>query len=191
MLKLAPDCVGLPHPTVEVKIVDDDGNLLPYGQEGNILVRSPMVMLEYWDNDEANSEALTSHRWLRTGDFGHVEDGLLFLASRRRDLIIRGGENVYPLEVENCLESYPGVEEVAVYGIDDSTYGQIVFAVVVPRQDVLLDPSDLKRHCRQYLAPYKVPVDIEVTKEPLPRTPTGKVIKGALSGSSGAHFVDE
>jgi acyl-CoA synthetase (AMP-forming)/AMP-acid ligase II len=191
MLKLAPECVGLPHPTVEVRIVDDDDNVLADGQEGNIEVRSPMVMLGYWENKEANSETFTDHHWLRTGDFGHLEDGLLFLASRRRDLIIRGSENVYPIEVENCLESYPGVEEVAVYGVDDSTYGQTVFAVVVPRQGASLDPADLRRHCSQLLAPYKVPVEIDVTFEPLPRTATGKVIKGALSEGSVAQFIGE
>ena len=191
MLTLAPDCVGLPHPTVEARIVDDDGNALPDGVEGNIMLRSPMVMIEYLGHPEANAETLTADRWLLTGDYGRLEDGLLFLESRRRDMIIRGGENIFPIEVENCLESYPGVEEAAVYGIDDPTYGQIVHAVVVPRQGTTLDLAALEQHCRSTIARYKVPAQFEVASEALPRNATGKVVKAVLAGRSPAQFIEE
>ena len=191
MLQVAPDCVGLPHPTIQAKIVDDEGNTLPDGHEGNIMLRSPMVMIEYFGHPEGNAEALTADRWLRTGDYGRMEDGLLFLASRRRDMIIRGGENIFPIEVENCLESHPGVEEAAVFGIDDPTYGQIVHAVIVPRQGMTLDVAELERHCGSRIARYKVPAQFEIMSDPLPRNATGKVVKAVLAGRSAAQFIEE
>jgi long-chain acyl-CoA synthetase len=191
MLQVAPDCVGLPYPTVHVKIVDDDGLTLPDGAEGNILVRSPIVMVEYYGHPEANAEALTADRWLHTGDYGRIEDGLLFLASRRRDMIIRGGENIFPGEVENCIESHPGVEEAAVYGVDDPTYGQIVYAVVVPRQGLTLELSALEQHCVSRIARYKVPAKFEIVSDPLPRNASGKVVKTALAGRSLVQFIEE
>ena len=191
LLTLAPDCVGLPHPTVQARIVDDEGNALPDGAEGNIMLRSPMVMIEYLGHPEANAETLTPDRWLLTGDYGRMEDGLLFLESRRRDMIIRGGENIFPIEVENCLESYPGVEEAAVYGIDDPTYGQSVHAVVVPRQGATLDLAALEQHCLSTIARYKVPAQFKVASESLPRNATGKVVKAVLAGRAAAQFIEE
>jgi long-chain acyl-CoA synthetase len=191
MLQVAHDCVGLPYPTVHMKVVDDDGVTLPDGDEGNILVRSPMVMVEYHGNPEASAEALSSDRWLHTGDYGRIEDGLLFLASRRRDMIIRGGENVFPIEVENCIESYPEVAEAAVYGVDDPTYGQIVYAVVVPRQGMELDLVALEQHCGLWLARHKVPAQFEITTHPLPRNASGKVVKTVLAGRSSVQFIEE
>jgi long-chain acyl-CoA synthetase len=191
MLQLAHDSVGLPYPTVDLKIVDDDGGSLPDGTEGNILVRSPMVMLEYFGHPEASAEALTADRWLHTGDYGRIEDGMLFLASRRRDMIIRGGENIFPIEIENCIESYLGVEEAAVYGIDDPTYGQIVHAVVVARQGVTLDPVALEEHCGSRIARYKVPAQFEIMTDPLPRNAAGKVVKAVLAGRSAVQFIEE
>jgi long-chain acyl-CoA synthetase len=191
MLSEAPDCVGPPYPTVEVKIVDDDDGALPDGVEGNILVRSPMVMIEYLGHPEASAEALTVDRWLRTGDFGRLENGLLFIASRRRDMIIRGGENIFPIEVENCLESHHGVEEAAVYGIDDPTHGQIVRAVVVSRQGVAIDVAALEQHCASRIARHKVPAQFEIVSVPLPRNAAGKVVKAMLAGHSTVAFIEE
>jgi acyl-CoA synthetase (AMP-forming)/AMP-acid ligase II len=106
-------------------------------------------------------------------------------------MIIRGGENIFPIEVENCLESYPGVEEVAVYGVDDPTYGQIVHAVVVPRQGTALDLAALEQHCGSMIARYKVPAQFEIALEPLPRNATGKVVKAVLAGRAPAQFIEE
>ena len=120
-------------PTVDVKIIDADGAELPEAEVGSICIRSPILMTEYWRNPAANAAAMLAGRWLRTEDFGRLQSGLLFLASRVRDLIIRGGENIYPSEVENCLDELPDVLESAVFGRDDDEFGQVVVgAVVVP-----------------------------------------------------------
>ena len=104
-------------PTVALRIVDEDGAEVPEGVNGSICVRSPLVMLGYWGDSEASSEALLPGGWLMTGDYGRLLGGELFLASRLRDLILRGGENVYPIEVESRLEQHPAVVECAVYGV--------------------------------------------------------------------------
>jgi len=191
LLRAAPDCVGPPLPGVEVAIVDDLGEPVPEGTVGNIHARSALVMLGYWRHDEANAETLLPGRWLKTGDYGRMEGGLLFLASRRRDLIIRGGENIYPFEIENRIEEHPDVDEVAVLGVDHDVLGQEVKAIVVPRAGATLDPSDVREFCAEALASYKVPSIVEVRTEPLPRNPTGKVMKHVLAGAGDDTFVAE
>ncbi len=117
-LNLFPESAGRPLPTVQLEIRDPFGTRLPDGEEGEIHVRGPMVMPGYWRRPEATAEVIGPGRWLRTGDIGRMEGGRLYLASRRRDLIIRGGENIYPVEIENRLEEHPGVAEVAVVPVD-------------------------------------------------------------------------
>jgi long-chain acyl-CoA synthetase len=175
LLRAAPDCVGAPLPTVEVRIEDDDGRVLPDGELGTICVRSPILMSGWW-----RGEPLPGDRWLRTEDWGRVEDGLLHLASRRRDLIIRGGENVYPIEVEDCLDGHPDVLESAVYGRDDETYGQVVHAAVHLRAGARVRPADLRAHCAARLAYFKVPDEVHVHADPLPRNAAGKLLKREL-----------
>jgi steroid-24-oyl-CoA synthetase len=191
LLRAAPDCVGPPLPGIEVVVLDDVGELVPEGEVGNICARSALVMLGYWRHDEANAETLLPGRWLKTGDYGRLEGGLLFLASRRRDLIIRGGENIYPFEIENRIEEHPDVEEVAVLGVDHDVLGQEVKAIVVPRAGTSIDVAQLQEFCAETLASYKVPAIIEVRTEPLPRNPTGKVMKHVLAGASDDSFVAE
>src|SRR5262249_4935174 len=130
-LREHPESVGRPMPTVEVSIRGPEG-ALPEGVEGEVCVRGPLVMLEYFRNPVATREAFFEGRWLRTGDLGWLKDGRLYLASRKRDLILRGGENVYPVEIEQCLELHPAVAEAAVVGIDHEELGQEVMAIVVP-----------------------------------------------------------
>jgi acyl-CoA synthetase (AMP-forming)/AMP-acid ligase II len=130
-------------------------------------------------------------RWVRTGDFGRLEDGLLFIASRRRDLIIRGGENIYPFEIENRLEEHHDVIEVAVFGVEHDVLGQEVKAVVVVRPDSGLTGEDIRAWCAETLASYKVPAHVEVRTEPLPRNATGKVMKHVLTGEASNAFVEE
>jgi long-chain acyl-CoA synthetase len=175
LLRAAPDCVGPPLPTVEVRITDDDGRPVPDGDLGTICVRSPILMSGWW-----RGEALPADRWLRTEDYGRFEDGLLYLASRHRDLIIRGGENVFPIEVEDCLDGHPEVVESAVYGRDDATYGQVVHASVHLRPGAATTPADLRRHCATRLAYYKVPDEVHVHDGPLPRNAAGKLVKRDL-----------
>ena len=164
-----PDTVGRPVATVEIRVVD-----------GEIQVRGPMVMLGYWRNPEATKAVIDDDRWLRTGDLGEIRDGLLYLSSRRTDLILRGAENVYPAEIENCLESHPGVAEVAVIGLPDEEFGQLVAAVVVPTPGERLDEAELAAFVKERLAYYKVPSKWFVRTTPLPRTATGKVVRGEV-----------
>jgi acyl-CoA synthetase (AMP-forming)/AMP-acid ligase II len=191
MLQAAIDCVGPALPTVDVRITDETGAVVADGVEGNVEVRCPIVMLGYWRNDQANRETLLPGLWIRTGDFGRWEDGLLFLASRKRDLIIRGGENIYPFEIENRLDEHPDVLEAAVIGVDDPTLGQEVKAVVVVRQGSMLDADALRSFCAQTLASYKVPAHVDIRTSPLPRNATGKIMKHALADDAPAIFVEE
>jgi acyl-CoA synthetase (AMP-forming)/AMP-acid ligase II len=191
-LELYPDSVGRPLPTVEVEVRDADGRPVPEGVEGEIHVRSPLVMKEYWHRPEATAETLRPGRWLRTGDVGCLENGRLYVHSRARDLILRGGENVYPAEVERRLEAHPAVVEAAVIGVDHPELGQEVKAVVV------VDPSRgapdeeaLRAWAAEALAYFKVPTHWEVRAEPLPRNATGKVVKAVLRGEMAQTFQEE
>jgi long-chain acyl-CoA synthetase len=191
MLKAAPDCVGPLMPTSQARITDDDGTELPAGEEGNIEARSWMAMLGYWHNDAANAETVRPGRWIRTGDFGRLEDGILFIASRKRDLIIRGGENIYPFEIEHRLDEHDEVLEAAVYGVDDPTHGQVVKAVVVVAPGSALTADEVRAFCAVTLASYKVPTEVELRTEPLPRTANGKVMKQVLAGQAENTFIEE
>jgi acyl-CoA synthetase (AMP-forming)/AMP-acid ligase II len=174
-LQQNPDTVGWPVATVEVKVDD----------AGEILVRGPMVMLGYWRNDEATRAVIDSQRWLRTGDLGEIRDGLLYLSSRRTDLILRGAENVYPAEIENCLEAHPDIAEVAVVGIPDDEFGQQVAAVVVPTDGTRLDEAELTAFVKDRLAYFKVPSRWFIRDLSLPRTATGKVVRGDVLNQLG------
>jgi long-chain acyl-CoA synthetase len=191
MLKAAPDCVGPLMPTSQARITADDGTELPAGAEGNIEARSWMSMLGYWHNDAANAETVRPGRWIRTGDFGRLEDGILFIASRKRDLIIRGGENIYPFEIEHRLDEHEEVIEGAVYGVDDPMHGQVVKAVVVVAPGSPLTADEVRAFCAITLASYKVPEQVEIRTEPLPRTANGKVMKQVLAGVAENTFVEE
>jgi acyl-CoA synthetase (AMP-forming)/AMP-acid ligase II len=191
MLQAATDCVGPALPTVEIRITDDDGAVLADGIEGNVEARSPIVMLGYWRNEEANAETLLAGLWVRTGDFGRLEGGLLYLASRKRDLILRGGENVYPFEIENRIDQHPDVVEVSVIGVEHPTLGQEVKAVVVVREGSTLDADSLRVWCGEALAGYKVPAHVELRTTPLPRNATGKVMKHVLTDAAANVFIEE
>ena len=177
-------------PTVSLKVVDEDGAELPEGESGAICVRSPLTMIGYWEDSEATAEALLEGRWLKTGDYGRLEGGQLFLSSRLRDLILRGGENVYPGEVEARLEMHPAVVECAVDGVDHRTLGQEVKAYVVVRPDMALELDEARAFCGETLAPYKLPDHLEVLSEPLPHNASGKVVKAVLRGEATQTFVE-
>jgi acyl-CoA synthetase (AMP-forming)/AMP-acid ligase II len=186
-----PTSVGRPVPTVELEIRGGDGARVPDGVDGEVHIKSPMVMREYWRNPEATAAALAPGRWLRSGDIGRLEDGRLYLASRKRDLIFRGGENVYPVEIEQRLEQHPGVAEAAVIGVDHAELGQEVKAIVVAAGGAALDAAELARWVGDALAYFKVPAHWELRTEPLPRNATGKVLKEVLRGDGGNFFVPE
>ena len=186
-----PDTVGRVLPTVEVEIRDPAGTPLPEGEEGEIHVRGPLVMLEYWRDPDATAAAIGPGRWLRTGDLGRFEDGLLYLSSRRTDLILRGGENVYPTEIENCLEARPDVAECVVVGVPDPDLGQRVHAVVVLRPGARVEVEELRAHVVSRLAGFKVPATWEICSEPLPRNASGKVLRHVVLGLAEQTFVEE
>jgi long-chain acyl-CoA synthetase len=185
-----PTSVGRPIPIADVEIRDDGGRRVPDDVDGEVYVRSAMVMLEYWRNPQATREAIHPGRWLRTGDVGHLSDGRLYLSTRKRDLILRGGENVYPAEIEQRLEQHPCVAEAAVVGVDHAELGQEVKAIVVPAAGAHVDAEELARWVGEALAYFKVPAHWEVRSEPLPRNATGKVLKEVLRGEAAA-FVPE
>lgn len=186
-----PDSVGYPIPTCDVAIHDDDDNVLPDGEIGNVMLRGPMITPGYWDNPHATAEAIRPGGWLRTGDFGRLEHGLLFLSSRRTDLIIRGGENIYPVEIENRLDEHPAVREVVVFGVDHRELGQEVKAVVVPHDGVEATTDGLAAFVGEKLATHKVPVHWEIRAEPLPRNATGKILKRVVMGDAENTFIED
>jgi acyl-CoA synthetase (AMP-forming)/AMP-acid ligase II len=190
-LERHPGSVGRPLPTVELEIRDEEGKAAPEGVEGEIHLRGPQVMREYWRRPEATREAILAGRWLRTGDWGRLVAGRLYVNSRRRDLILRGGENVYPAEIELCLEAHPDVAEAAVLGVDHPELGQEVLAVVVPARGARLDPDALRSHVAERLAYFKVPAHFEVRHEALPRNAAGKVVKSLLLSAGPSPFVEE
>ncbi len=190
-LEERPTSVGRVQPTIAVEIRDSEGRVLPEPREGEIHVRSPYTMLGYWRNDDATREAIRPGRWLATGDVGHFEDGYLYINSRARDMILRGAENVYPIEIEHRLEAHPEVAEAAVIGVDHPELGQEVKAIVVRKQGARVDTRELARFVGEKLAPSKVPADWELRSEPLPRNAAGKVLKNVLSGRAQSAFVEE
>jgi acyl-CoA synthetase (AMP-forming)/AMP-acid ligase II len=190
-LEERPTSVGRVQPTFEVEIRDPRGRVLSEGREGEIHVRSPYTMLGYWRNEEATRKAILPGRWLATGDVGRIEGGYLYINSRARDLILRGAENVYPVEVEHRIEAHPGVAEAAVVGVDHPELGQEVKAIVVPKRGARIDPQELARFVGEKLAPYKVPAHWELRAEPLPRNAAGKILKNVLTGQAQSAFVEE
>ena len=193
VLKAHPDSVGYPLPTVGVRITDDDGAELPEGSVGNICLSGPMVTPGYWNDPAATAETVRDG-WLRTGDYGYRRDGLLFLVSRRSDLIIRGGENIYPAEIEQRLDTHPAVAESAVVGVEHRELGQEVKAVVVvvaddrPAGDLV---AELESWVADTLADIKVPAHWELRTEPLPRNATGKILKQVVQGDADYDFIEE
>jgi acyl-CoA synthetase (AMP-forming)/AMP-acid ligase II len=174
-----PESVGPALPTVEVQIRGEGGAVLAEGEIGEIYLRSPSVFLGYWDDPAATKAVLDADRWYRTGDFGRVAGGLLFLESRRRDMILRGGENIYPIEIENRLAGHPDIDDAAVIGVDDAELGQVVKAFVVRRAGSDLTGEQVRAWCAEALAAFKVPASVEF-RDALPYTETGKLLKQQL-----------
>lgn len=165
--------------STEIRIADDQGQELPRGQSGEILVRGPVVMMGYWNRPEDTQNALRGG-WLHTGDGGTMdEEGYVYVVDRIKDMVISGGENVYPAEVEEVLGRHPGVASSAVIGIPNDKWGETVHAVVVLRPGVSLTDAMLIAHCHTHLSGYKCPKSIEF-RMALPLSAAGKVLKGEL-----------
>jgi len=170
------DSVGFAMPVVDVALADLD----PSTGAGELLVRGPNVVQGYWNKPQATAEAF-AEGWLHTGDIARVdEDGLIYIVDRSKDMINRGGENVYSIEVENALAGAPGVGEAAVVAVADDMMGEKVGAVIVPLAGAQADVQAILAHCRAHLADFKVPQYVSLRSEPLPRNPGGKVLKGQL-----------
>lgn len=169
--------VGRPAPHCEIRIIDESGTVVPVGNMGEICVRGYGVMKGYWDDDERTAETIDESGWLHSGDIGMMSaDGYTQVTGRIKDMIIRGGENIYPREVEEFLYTHPGVQDVQVFGIPDSRYGEQVCAWIMPRADVTLEESDIIDFCRDQITHFKIPRHIRFVEE-FPMTVTGKVQK--------------
>jgi malonyl-CoA/methylmalonyl-CoA synthetase len=172
--------VGHALPGVSVRIVDDKGQLLPAGEVGGVEVRGPNVFKGYWRMPEKTAEDFTPDLWFRTGDVGRLdEQGVLTLVGRSKDLIISGGYNVYPAEVEGVLNELPGVAESAVIGVPHPDFGEAVVAVLIPRPGATVDEGAAVAAVKSRIANYKVPKRVLVAGE-LPRNAMGKVQKNLL-----------
>ncbi|MBX7256261.1 MAG: long-chain-fatty-acid--CoA ligase [Candidatus Hydrogenedentes bacterium] len=174
------DSVGPPLRYTSIRIVGDDGFEVPVGEVGEILIAGPTVMKGYYKDPEATAEVLKGG-WLHTGDLGRFdEDGYLYIVGRLKDMIIRGGQNIYPAQVENVLSVMPGVEECCVVGVHEERWGQEVLAVVKRANGSALSEQDVIEYCRQHLATYKCPRFVEFMDE-LPKTATGKIKKPEIA----------
>jgi long-chain acyl-CoA synthetase len=172
---------GRPYPWVQVRVVSTAADRdVPTGEIGEIWTRSEQNLVGYWNDSEQTARALTPDGWLRTGDLGRVDaEGRIFLVDRAKDLVISGGENVYPVEVENVLSAHPHLAEVAVIGVPHERWGETVKAIVVPRPGVEVSSADVIGFVRQRLAGFKCPTSVDIVTM-LPRTATGKVLKHLL-----------
>ena len=174
-----PESVGLPAPVLQVRVVDAVGQEVPGGEVGELIVKGPSVVRGYWRRPEATASTFKDG-WLYTGDIGRKDaDGFLYVLDRKKDMIIRGGQNIYSIEVENVLFQHPAVLEAAVVGVPDEVFGEQVKAVLVPKPGMTLDGEGVRDFCKRAIADYKVPKYIEIVSA-LPRNPGGKVIKTQL-----------
>lgn len=181
-----PGSAGVAIPGVRIAIRDEAGRDLPPGADGEVWAQGPGVMSGYWNDPEA-SAAVLQDGWLRTGDLGRLdEDGFLFLAGRRSDMIKTGAHRVHPLDVEEAIAELAEVAEVAVVGIDDVTLGQAIKAVIVPAAGAAPDADRVKAHCRARLAAYKIPKQVEFVAA-LPKTASGKVRRALLTEPAAAQ----
>lgn len=170
---------GKPFPGIQLKIVDSEGNEVSTGDVGEILIKTPSLMKGYWNLPEATQKAIRNG-WYYSGDAGYVdEDGYLYIFDRVKDMIVSGGENIYPAEVESALFEHPEIKDVAVIGVPSERWGEEVKAVVVPEQQDGVTEKEIIEFARQRIAGYKVPKSVDFTEE-LPRNPSGKLLKREL-----------
>ena len=171
---------GKALPGVEIVILGPDGESVATGEVGEVVTRSSNNMLGYWNLPDATAKTMTDDGWIRTGDAGYLDtDGYLFIHDRMKDMIITGGENVYPAEVESAIMGFPGVADVAVIGVPDDKWGEAVKALIVPAAGAAIEAADVVAWARERIAAYKAPKSIDFI-DALPRNPSGKVLRREL-----------
>jgi long-chain acyl-CoA synthetase len=184
------DSVGRPMPVVDLAIADATGNHLGPFQTGEVLIRGPIVMAGYWNDPEATAETIRDG-WLHTGDVGHLDsEGYLYITDRAKDMLIRGGENVYCVEIENRLVEHPDIADAAVIGVPHAELGEEVKAVIEPAPGAELTDDEVRQWVRDGLAEFKVPTYVERWPEKLPRNASGKLLKNVLRGEGHVSFAE-
>lgn len=175
-----PTSTGRPVPIMDVKIADADGNDLPIGETGEIWFRGPNLVRGYWNRPDATAETIVDG-WLRTGDIGRLdEEGFVYISDRAKDMVLRGGENIYCAEVEASIYEHPSVYECSVYGIPDERLGEEVGAHIMIKPGTTLDAAELQQFLGERIAGFKVPSTITIVTDPLPRNASGKILKREL-----------
>jgi len=171
---------GKPYPGGEMAVLDAEGKELPRGQTGEIATRSNNNMVGYWKLPDASKSVMTKDGWLRTGDAGYMdEDGYIYIQDRIKDMIISGGENIYPAEVENAIFGHPAIADVAVVGVPDEKWGESVKAIVVKKPGADISADDVIAHARKNIAGYKSPRSVDFI-DALPRNASGKILRRQL-----------
>ena len=185
-----PTSVGRPMPVVDLRVVGADGSDAPPGGTGEVWIKGPIIMPGYWGKPEATAETVTEG-WLHSGDVGYVdEDGFLYITDRAKDMIIRGGENIYCVEIENRLVEHPAVADAAVIGVPHPTLGEEVKAVVQVEPGQAITEDEVRSWVAETLANFKVPAYVDVTDEKLPRNASGKLLKNVLRGEGEVSFAE-
>ncbi|MBY6127594.1 acyl--CoA ligase [Qipengyuania aquimaris] len=186
-----PGSTGMPSkPLVDLAILDDDGNKLAQGEVGEVCIRSVANFLGYWKNDEATASAYTDDAYFRTGDLGYLdEDNYLFIVDRKKDIIIRGGENISCIEVEEAIYAHPAVAECSVFGLPDERFGEVPAAVYYTHEGKDLTPEELQAFLREHIAPFKIPGVLWKAETQLPRLGTQKVDKRTVKATYAKEYA--
>jgi acyl-CoA synthetase (AMP-forming)/AMP-acid ligase II len=178
---------GRPCTGNDLKVTDESGEQVETGKPGELVVRGANVMRGYWNNP-SETALVFRDGWFRTGDIGYQDsEGFFYILDRSKDMIVTGGENVYSGEVEAVIYAHPAVREVAVFGIPDPKWGELVMACVVVKPGVALSANEVTSHCRQFLASYKIPRRVEFSDTELPKSGSGKILKRLLRERFWAH----
>jgi len=178
-----PLSTGRAVPIMDLRVTDDEGDVLPAGETGEIWFRGPMLISEYWNRPDDTAETIVDG-WLRSGDIGHLdEEGFVYISDRAKDMVLRAGENIYCIEVESAIYQHPAVYETAVYGVPHERLGEELACHVMVREGHSLDVAELQAFLGGHLAQFKVPTIVTVVAESLPRNAAGKILKRDLRDS--------